>query len=205
MDKECLRKELSRWFKKEFIIEQIFESIELRDKYKKKGKAKNRKDLLAKASTETDQLIKTLINLERDHLESYNELEEDIRLKRLLDNGFNNGSSESISEMLILINMALKFRISNHTKSTTANMIKKSKDGHNEFYFTNSHSRNFRMIFELERIWETSTSIPIEAENDSEFISFLALCLYGDKKQGRNANIEFSRFRTKAESWGQKR
>jgi hypothetical protein len=219
MDEQYLRTRLKEkgWFKEDFSIDQIIDYIKQHEEYKLEGVAKERKSLLKKASKVLSDAQRIIKDIEVQHPSCFENIEESIRLRQLLSSGIpvtrtpqekavsHDDDQENILGMLRMIESAIVSNSNKHQKSATANMLKRSPNGSIKYYYTNRNSINFRIIFELERLWEISTNIQIIKSADSEFMIFLSMCLYGCEDQSDSARKEFSRFRSEADHWGQKR
>lgn len=170
VNEEYLDQQLERWFKYKSDRTNIIELIKDKRKYKQAGMRRDRKKLITEALKASKKLQNALGRIEREHPECHNKLEQSVRLRQLLDVGFD--QKNDISEMLNLIDMTLNFFESSQQITTESDKIKQK-------------GINYKLICNLERLWNTRVEIPIietkeGAEEGAEFFICLGLCLYGD-------------------------
>jgi hypothetical protein len=197
LNKEQTILKLQEWFP-DWQANQIWETI-----ISHKGSIKARRTLAEKALKQLLDFQRTLLIMKRDHPESFEKIDQKIRLQRLVSLGYKTNRDESIEDSLKLTEISIELYLNSLKKSNIVNGFEVIDDSVH-YYATNNNSKNYHLIRELEVYWN-STKQPKIKSDESKFCKYLSICLFGNEEDSELARAQYQRTKDEGDEWGQKR
>lgn len=197
LNKEQIILRLQEWFP-DWQANQIWETV-----LSHKGSTKQKQTIAKTALKQLEALQRTLLIMKQDLPQSFEKIDDNIKLLRLGKLGFKSNYDESLEDSLKLTENSIGLYLNSLEKSNKANGFEVINDS-KEYYATNNNSKNFHLIRELELYWNT-TKLPKVKSDQSEFSKYLSICLFGCEEDSDKAKKQYQRTRVRRDEWGQKR